>query len=123
MNAINTAADHTTYRDAAEEEVLQRAADQLRARGFRVEVIEDAEAARFRIGELVPAGASVFTGTSETLRTSGIEADLNDTGRYDAIKPRTSIMDRARRPRRSASSSLLPTSWWEPSPRSPRPVP
>jgi L-lactate utilization protein LutC len=80
---------------ATEEEALQRTAEQLRSRGFTVEVLDHAEAARTRIAELVPTGASVFTSTSETLRISGIDADLNGSGRYDAIKPRTYTMDRA----------------------------
>jgi L-lactate utilization protein LutC len=37
----------------------------------------------------------VFTGASETLRLSGIDADLNTSGRYDAIKSRTLTIDRA----------------------------
>jgi L-lactate utilization protein LutC len=37
----------------------------------------------------------VFTGASETLRLSGIEADINASGRYDAIRPRVLVMDRA----------------------------
>jgi L-lactate utilization protein LutC len=87
--------DHNPFAVAAKEDALQRAATQLRARGFKVELLEDGEAARTRIVELVPAGASVYTGTSETLRVSGIDADLNASGRYDAIKPRTYTMDRA----------------------------
>jgi acyl-CoA hydrolase len=87
--------DYNPFALAADEEALQRAADRLRSRGFKVEVLDGAEAARARVAELVPTGASVYTGTSETLRTSGIEADLNASGRYDAIKPRTRVMDRA----------------------------
>jgi L-lactate utilization protein LutC len=37
----------------------------------------------------------VFTGASETLRLSGIDADINTSGRYDAIKSRGQTMDRA----------------------------
>jgi L-lactate utilization protein LutC len=36
----------------------------------------------------------VFTGASETLRLSGIEADLNASGRYQAIRPLVLAMDR-----------------------------
>jgi hypothetical protein len=95
MDASNTAVGDAPYTVAADEQVLQHAAHQLRTRGFSAEVLDDAEAARIRIAELIPAGASVFTGTSETLRTSGIDEDLNTPGRYDAIKPRTYGMDRA----------------------------
>jgi hypothetical protein len=87
--------DHNPFMVAADEEMLGSAAEGLRSRGFKVEVLDDVEAARTRIAELVPDGDSVFTATSETVRTSGIEADLNASGRYDAIKPRVTAMDRA----------------------------
>ncbi|MFF4554449.1 LUD domain-containing protein [Streptomyces sp. NPDC001422] len=48
-----------------------------------------------RVKELIPAGAVVFTGASETLRLSGIEEDIQASGRYEAIKPRVLSMDRA----------------------------
>jgi hypothetical protein len=44
--------------------------------------------------DLIPEGASVFTGASETLRLSGIEEDINTSGRYQAIRPRGLAMDR-----------------------------
>ena len=37
----------------------------------------------------------MFTGASETLRLSGIEEDINNSGRYDAIRARGLAMDRA----------------------------
>jgi len=36
----------------------------------------------------------VFTAASETLRLSGIDADINTSGRYQAVKPRVLAMDR-----------------------------
>jgi len=74
---------------------LKRAASALSAHGFSVEILDDAAAARRRIQNLVPEGASVLTGASETLRLSGIEDDINASGRYAAIKPRVLAMDRA----------------------------
>jgi len=74
---------------------LERAAAALTAHGFTVETLDGVAAARARIQDLIPAGASVFTGASETLRLSGIEADINASGRYDAIRPRVLAMDRA----------------------------
>ncbi len=79
----------------ASEERLTRAAEALAAHGFAVEVLDDAAAARQRIAELIPEGASVFTSASETLRLSGIEADINASGRYDAVRPRVLAIDRA----------------------------
>ncbi|MEU3252277.1 nuclear transport factor 2 family protein [Streptomyces sp. NPDC006997] len=79
----------------APDERLRRAADALRAGGFAVEILDDAAAARARVRELLPEGASVFTGASETLRLSGIEEDISRSGRYDAVRPRVLAMDRA----------------------------
>ena len=76
------------YTEPAPAQRLERAADALREHGFRVEVLDDAVAARARVRELIPEGAIVFSGASETLRLSGIEADINDSGRYDALKSR-----------------------------------
>ena len=74
---------------------LHRAATALTAHGFTVEILDDAAAARARIKDLIPEGASVFTGASETLRLSGIDEDINASGRYDAIRARGQTMDRA----------------------------
>jgi hypothetical protein len=50
--------------------------------------------ARARVKDLIPEGASVFTGASETLRLSGIDEDINTSGRYAAVRPRVRSMDR-----------------------------
>ncbi|GII59059.1 hypothetical protein Pth03_74480 [Planotetraspora thailandica] len=83
------------FADPAPAQRLERAAAALTEHGFTVEILDDAAAARTRIKELIPEGASVFTGASETLRLSGIEEDINTSGRYDAVKPRGLAMDRA----------------------------
>ena len=82
------------FTDPAPASRLERAAAALTAHGFTVEILDDAVAARARVRELIPAGASVFTGASETLRLSGIEEDINSSGRYDALKSRPPL-DRA----------------------------
>lgn len=74
---------------------LEQAATALKANGFTVEILPDSAAARARVGELIPEGATVLTAASETLRLSGIDDDINTSGRYQAIKPRTLAMDRA----------------------------
>ncbi len=73
---------------------LERAAAALTAHGFTAEILDDTAASRSRVRELIPAGASVFTASSETLRLSGIDADINASGRYEAVKPRALAMDR-----------------------------
>ncbi|MFE4496557.1 nuclear transport factor 2 family protein [Streptomyces niveus] len=85
----------TAHTDPASDEQLKRAAAALTAHGFTVEVLDDVAAARARVEALIPEGAGVFTAASETLRLSGIQDDINSSGRYHAVKPRVLAMDRA----------------------------
>ena len=86
----------TLFTDPAPTPRRERAAAALTAHRFAVEILDDAAAARTRIKDLIPEGASVFTGASETLRLSDIDADINTSGRYDAVKPRGLALDRVR---------------------------
>ncbi|TDD14990.1 LUD domain-containing protein [Nonomuraea diastatica] len=92
---MTTSLPATPFTDPAPAHSLERAASALTAHGFTVEILDDATAARTRVKDLIPEGASVFTGASETLRLSGIDEDINASGRYQAIKPRVLAMDRA----------------------------
>ena len=84
----------TLFADPAPAQRLERAAAALAANGFVVEILDGVADARTRIRDLMPAGASVFTSASETLRLSGIDADINESGRYEAVRPRVQAMDR-----------------------------
>lgn len=84
----------TLFTEPAPAERLERAAAALTAHGFAVEILDDAAAARARIRELIPEGASVYTSASETTRLSGIREDINDSGRYQAVGPRAMAMNR-----------------------------
>jgi hypothetical protein len=90
----SAAAASPSFADPAPADRLERAAAALRARGFTVEILDDAAAARARVRDLIPEGASVLTAASETLRLSGIDDDVNSGGRYQAVRPQTLAMDR-----------------------------
>ncbi|HEY2079715.1 MAG TPA: LUD domain-containing protein [Streptosporangiaceae bacterium] len=92
---MTTSVPATSFTDPAPAGRLERTAAALSAKNFAVEILDDAAAARTRIKGLIPEGASVFTGASETLRLSGIEDDINKSGRYDALRSRGRTMDRA----------------------------
>jgi L-lactate utilization protein LutC len=91
---MTTSMPATLFADPAPAQDLERAATALTAHGFTVEILDDAAAARTRIKDLIPEGASVFTSASETLRLSGIDEDINTSGRYRAVKPEVLAMDR-----------------------------
>lgn len=64
------------------------------AHGFVVEILDNVAAARDRVKELIPENANVLTASSETLRLSGIDDDINTSERYRAIRPQLLTMDR-----------------------------
>src|SRR6266536_6063792 len=113
----------TSFAEPVTAHRLERAAAALTAHGFTVEILDDAAAARARIKDLIPEGATVFTGASETLRLSGIEEDINASGRYDAIRARGQAMDRDSQLAEIWRLISTPTSSWAASTRSPRPAP
>jgi hypothetical protein len=94
---MNAPTPTTSFAEPATAQRLERAGAALTAHGFTVEILGDAVEARTRMKDLLPEGASVFTGASETLRLSGIDEDINTSGRYEAVKPRVLAMDRATR--------------------------
>ncbi|MEU6106669.1 LUD domain-containing protein [Streptomyces flaveolus] len=83
---MNTSLSATQFTGPAPAQRLERAATALTANGFCVEILDEVGAARTRTKDLIPEGASVFTGASETLRLSGIAEDINAGGRYDATQ-------------------------------------
>jgi hypothetical protein len=92
---MTTSIPAALFTEPAPAERLEQVAAALTANNFAAEILDDAAAARVRIKDLIPEGASVFTGASETLRLSGIEEDISKSGRYDDIRSRGQTMDRA----------------------------
>lgn len=78
QNPTVPAADETFAVPAADPS-LDRAGAALRERGHAVHVVDTVAAARTLVATLLPAGDTVFTATSETLRLSGIAADVDES--------------------------------------------
>ncbi|HEV8546274.1 MAG TPA: LUD domain-containing protein [Candidatus Limnocylindrales bacterium] len=78
----------------ADDARVRRATAALEANGITVLRAADASEAKRIVLGLIPAGSQVHHGASETLAVSGITAELENSGRYDAIRPRIWSMDR-----------------------------
>jgi L-lactate utilization protein LutC len=59
----------------------------LESNGFRVVVANSAEAAKRAVLDLVPEHAEVFDATSQTLTAIGVADELDQSGRYRAVRP------------------------------------
>jgi hypothetical protein len=79
----------------ATDEQVKRTAAALEANNIRTVIAADGIDAKRVFFELVPDGAEVFLGASITLEKLGIKDEIDNSGRFDAIRPKMFAMDRA----------------------------
>lgn len=84
----------TRFQDAADDATFARTAAALRGKGYEVHVVDDHETAKALILSLVPEGAEVSEGASKTLDDLGVTSAIEQSGKFDAVRPRTRSMDR-----------------------------
>ncbi len=74
--------------------MFERVVDALRSHNIETIVVDTADEARTAVLAMIPDGAEVYTGKSKTLEDTGLFAELVESGRYDALRPRMMAMDR-----------------------------
>jgi LUD domain len=80
---------------AAPHERIDRVAEALGRHNIEAIVVGTGAEARERVLSMLPEGAEVHWGTSRTLADIGLTQELLAEGRYDALRPRYTVMDRA----------------------------
>ena len=93
--STNARSRTTPWTTLPDESRVRRTATALEANGMNVLRAADAAEARRFVLALIPDGAQVGHGASKTLDTTGITDEIDNSGRFDAIGPRTRAMDRA----------------------------
>jgi hypothetical protein len=91
---VDTAVSKKLFSKAASDEQIERTAQALEANGIKTLIAENGADAKRKFFELVPEGAEVFLGSSVTLETLGIQAEVDKSGRFDALRPKMFAMDR-----------------------------
>lgn len=77
-----------TFNKLAGEESLQKTKNTLEKNGFSVIIAENGSEAKQKALELIPQGAEVMTMTSVSVDSIGLSRELNESGKYDAIRPK-----------------------------------
>ena len=75
-------------------EQIERTARALEANGIHTLVARNGEDAKRMFFELVPEGSEVFLGASVTLEKLGIRDVIDNSGKYDALRPKIFAMNR-----------------------------
>lgn len=78
----------------ATRERLESVADALRNHGMRAMVAANRDEARRLVLEELPAGAQVHQGASATLDALGVTEEIEQSGRYEAVRPKLHTLDR-----------------------------
>ncbi len=81
------------FNTIAPRERIEKAMAALRANGIDAVFARDAAAAKDAVLGLIPAGAEVMTMSSVTVDSIGLGKELNESGRFDAVKPKLFSMD------------------------------
>jgi hypothetical protein len=74
---------------------LEAVAATLRTHNIEAVVVDTGDDARKAVLAMIPDGSEVYSGKSKTLEDIGLYAELVESGRFDAIRPRMAAMDRA----------------------------
>jgi YkgG family uncharacterized protein len=82
------------FSELASDDRIRAAASALEANGIHSMVADSGADARRMVGCLLPDGAEVFNNTSRTLEAIGIAEDIEQSGRYQPLRPRLWRMDR-----------------------------
>jgi acyl-CoA hydrolase len=90
MSTTDTSGRFTALPD---DQTLTATVVALEEHGFRVDVVDDLDAARDTVLAGIPEGASVMTNTSVTLQDTGIADAINDGGPYDSARNRMFALD------------------------------
>src|SRR3990167_9989106 len=96
------------YGQLATDEAIQKTSQALKENNIKVEVAENGEEAKRRVLELLPGRAEVFTMTSQTLEAIGLDKEINESGKYNAVRPKLFDMDRNTQSREMAKLSAAP---------------
>ncbi len=97
VTEVNTDVDRAISRrfaTLADSETVDRTVAALEANGITVFRADDATEARQLVLDLIPDGSKVYHGASETLAATGITDEIEQSGRYEPLRPQIWSMDR-----------------------------
>jgi hypothetical protein len=96
INELDTDLDQLSRRWAtkADDDRVKRTMAALEANGITALRAADAAEAKRIVLDLIPEGSQVHHGASQSLDDTGITAEIETSGRYEALRPRIWSMDR-----------------------------
>ncbi len=82
-----------SFAAVADDEALTRASKGLRERGYTTHIVDTVADARALVRDLLPRDKAIFTANSETLRHSGLLADIDDGDEFVSVRAQLADVD------------------------------
>lgn len=82
------------YNKIASDETIHRVIAALEKNGIKSLLVETAQEAKAKVLALIPKGSEVMNMTSITLETIGLDKEIMESGRYEAVKNKLMAMNR-----------------------------
>lgn len=92
----------------ATEEEISKTSKALETNGVKTIVVENDKEAKAKVIEVLPENSEVFTMTSMTLESIGIDKEINESKKYNAVRPKLFAMDRNTQGREMARLGAAP---------------
>jgi hypothetical protein len=96
------------FGELASDDRIAAAAAALETNGISAIIAGSGEEARQIAGRLLPEGVEVFNNTSRTLEAIGVADDIEQSGRYQPLRPRLWRMDRRMQEREIRTLAAAP---------------
>ena len=86
-------ADRLQVRDGGVAATTSTCCTSLREHGIEVEIADNVPAARSFVNAILPRDETILTTSSETIRLSGLDEDINKSGKYKSLRQQLGKMD------------------------------
>lgn len=84
----------TSFNKLPDDQAITNTIRALKTNGIDAMLVENGLKAKEKVLDLLPKGAEVMNMSSVTLETLGIDKEINESGNYNAVKPKLMKMDR-----------------------------
>ncbi|MBI5224346.1 lactate utilization protein [Candidatus Micrarchaeota archaeon] len=81
------------WNNLASREIVEKTISKLKENGIDAFFVPNGESARKKALELIPKGSEVFSATSTTNATIGLDGEINESGNYDSVRKKLYSMD------------------------------
>jgi L-lactate utilization protein LutC len=104
----NTVAPNEQYSRLASDTQIMRTAQSLEAHGIHAIIAANGEETRTKLLELLPEGAEVFLGSSDTVKELGLKEIVDNSERFNSVRVRLAKMDSSTQNREMIKMGAVP---------------